>query len=529
MLDCPPDTDLAGFLDESLPGERLTVVSGHVDGCPSCQARLDRLTEQASVVVARFKGLAESLPDAASGVASSPDEATLVLGGRLPVPAFVGLPRVPGFEVAAEIGRGGMGVVYRARHRRLNRLVALKMILAGTAADPRVVQRFLFEGEVMARVQHPQVVQVYEVGTYDGPNRVPIPYLAMELLEGGTLSRRLREANDGSAPRWPDSRGAAELLEGIARAVHAAHLQGVVHRDLKPGNILFPAGAGASGEGHGASGTTRAVGSSGSLSRSSNPSPLAPKVTDFGLAKFIQESAVELTQTGQIVGTPHYMAPEQAAGARQVGPAVDVYALGAILFECLAGRPPFTGTEPMSVMLKVINEIPPDVRSLRPEVPRDLAAVTMKCLAKEPGRRYASAEALADDLRRFLDNRPTKARPVTNFERLWFAARRNPTVAGLLATLAAMLVATFVAVAVLWVNAEDKARTEEGLRQAAVGANCAPRRRSTRRGGGRRSWCSAARSSRARTAASRRGWSCSSAPPNWPRRPRTPTWPASRG
>ncbi|MCI0701441.1 MAG: serine/threonine-protein kinase [Planctomycetia bacterium] len=459
MAECPSDTDLAGFLNESIPKDRLAVVCGHVDGCPSCQARLDRLTEQASGAVARYKELSSGmLPDARSGIFdSSPDGDTQIVGARPMVAAFVGLPRVPGFEVAAEIGRGGMGIVYKARHRRFNRLVALKMVLAGAAADPVVVQRFLFEAEYLARVQHPQVVQVFEFGTYDGPNRVPIPYLAMELLEGGSLSKRLKS---GAL----DPRLAAEMMEGLARAVHAAHLQGLVHRDLKPGNILFSAELGARSAELKTAETIGSVSSRSELRAAS--SALLPKVTDFGLAKFI-ETGADLTQTGQIVGTPQYMAPEQAAGGKQLGPPADIYALGAILYECLTGQPPFTGSEPMSVLLKVVNEAPKDVRSLRPEVPRDLAAVTMKCLEKDALRRYPSAEALADDLRRFLDNRPTKARPATNFERARMWTRRNPAVASLLGVLAFVLVSTFVAVTVLWMRAEDTAEKEGKAKKAA--------------------------------------------------------------
>jgi serine/threonine protein kinase/WD40 repeat protein len=462
MPDCPEDTELAGFLNDSLPGDRLAHVSGHVDGCPQCQARLDRLTEQTSGAVARYKELSSNvLPDARSGGGGAPEADTQILGGRAAqvVAKLVGLPQVPGFEVVAEIGRGGMGVVYKARHRRLNRLVALKMILAGTAADPRVVQRFLFEAEVLARIQHPQVVQVFEVDTYQGPSGVPIPYLAMELLEGGSLSRKLREnaGQAGTAPRWPTARGAAELVEGLARAVHAAHLRGVIHRDLKPGNILFPS----KHEIPNLKSETK-QGSSGSLSdfefRASN---FAPKVMDFGLAKFTRDAGADLTQSGQVIGTPQYMAPEQAAGSKDISPAADTYALGAILFECLAGRPPFTGSEPMSVLLKVVNEAPPDVRSLRPDIPRNLAAVTMKCLEKDPGRRYASAEALANDLRRFLEDRPTRARPVTNLERARLWAKRNPVVTSLTAALAVVLFAAFGTVAALWMKAEDKAEAEK--------------------------------------------------------------------
>ncbi|MBM3983979.1 MAG: serine/threonine protein kinase [Planctomycetes bacterium] len=400
MPDCPDDTELAGFLNDALAGERLGHVSGHVDSCAHCQARLDRLTDQTSGAVKRYKELSSlSLAVASSGATLNPETVERGKPAR-PVALGSGLPRVPGFDVLAEIGRGGMGVVYKARHRRLNRLVALKLILAGAAADPRVLQRFLFEAEVLGRISHPQVVQVFGVDTYQGPDGVPIPYLAMELLEGHSLARRLRAGADAPpAARWPSPRAAAELLEGLAHAVHAAHLQGVIHRDLKPGNILFAVGSGRQ--------------TMGSEIKTAEPPPLPtahsqlptslPKVLDFGLAKFTQEAGADLTQTGLVMGTPQYMAPEQAGGARNLTPAVDVYALGAILFECLSGRPPFTG-EPMSVLLKVVNEQPPDVRAVCPGVPRDLAAVTMKCLEKDPARRYASAADLADDLRRFLDD-----------------------------------------------------------------------------------------------------------------------------
>jgi serine/threonine protein kinase/WD40 repeat protein len=460
---CPTDDDLAGFLNDAL-GEAAAGVGAHIDGCPRCQGRLDALIGRVGDDrAAALKHLSSAvLPDARSA-APVPD--THVINGKPPPVKPVGLPRVRGFDVLAEIGRGGMGVVYKARHLRLNRLVALKMILTGAAADPRTVQRFLFEAEFLAKIQHPQVVQIFEIDTYQGPTGVPVPYLAMELLEGGSLHRRLKAgaaAEPGGPPRWPDPRAAAELVEGIARAVHAAHLQGVVHRDLKPGNILF------------------GVESPKVESRKVNPArpsdfttlrpdDLRPKVMDFGLGKFIQ-SAADLTQSGQIIGTPQYMAPEQAAGDRQVTPAVDVYALGAILYECLAGRPPFDGGESISVLLKVIHERPPEVRSLRPDLPRDLAAVAMKCLEKDPGRRYASAEALADDLRRFLDDRPTVARPVRAAERAWLWAKRNPVVAGLAAALATFLPVAFVAVAVLWVDAKRDADAQSRAKSEAVAA-----------------------------------------------------------
>jgi serine/threonine protein kinase/WD40 repeat protein len=458
MPDCPSDADLAGFLNESLPPESLAGLSAHVDGCPLCQVRLDRLTHDADGAVARYKELSSVITSGPNGArAASPEAGTLILGANQPnhaAPRLHGVPSVPGFDVAGEIGRGGMGVVYKARHRRLNRLCALKMVLAGGAADTVTVQRFLFEAEILARVQHAQVVQVFEVDTYQGPSGVPIPYLAMELLEGGSLAGRIKEGP-------LDPREAAELMEGVARAVHAAHLQGVIHRDLKPGNILFPDPGARAASGESIPEVKTPV-SPVPSSLTPPPSPLAPKVTDFGLAKFI-EAGAGMTQSGQVVGTPHYMAPEQAAGARRIGPPADVYALGAILFECLTGRRPFEGDEPMSVLLKVVNEPAPDVRAVRPDVPRDLAAVVARCLAKEPRRRYPSAADLADDLRRFLENRPTVARPLRRRERLWLWAKRNPAVASLTAALAAVLVVAFASVTWFWLEAE---RTAEDERRA---------------------------------------------------------------
>ena len=450
MPDCPTDADLTGFLNESLPPEQATQLSAHVESCPICQSKLDKLTPETGAYP----------PVRASDVVSTPDAGTLVIGVP-PLPIISrssALPLIPGFDVLEEIGRGGMGVVYKARHRRLNRLVALKMILAGGAADAHTVQRFLFEAEVLARVQHPQVVQVFEVDTYQGTSGVLIPYLAMELLEGGSLTRRLRE-------KKLDPHAAAALVEGIAHAVHAAHSQGIIHRDLKPGNILF-----ASAEVAPRSDELRAPPPAAPESTGSEPrlpgSALLPKVTDFGLAKFT-ESAAEFTGTGQVVGTPHYMAPEQAAGNKKVGPPADVYALGAILFECLTGRPPFEGAEPMSVLLKVVSETPPDVRTVRPDVPRDLAAVIARCLARDTRRRYATAAELAEDLARFQASRPTVARPLRRRERLWLWVKRNPAVAGLVALLAAVVVVAFTMVTWLWLHAEQTAHDERIAKETA--------------------------------------------------------------
>lgn len=462
MPACPSDPDLAGFVRGAVTPERKEQVTSHLLGCADCRERLARFALDAAGIRQIFGP--ESEPDTVAprtdDAAPSISEArTLLLGANTPLliphPLPMGLPNIPGFEVLGEIGRGGMGVVYKARHRKLNRLVALKMILTGVLADPGTVQRFLFEAEILARIRHPQVVQVYEVDTFAGPGGVAVPYLAIELLEGGSLSQRLR---DGPL----SARAAAELLEGIARAVHAVHVQGVIHRDLKPGNILFPETGDNKQE-------TRDIGYTDPR-RPSGPSPasslLSPKVADFGLAKFAQAGA-DLTGSGQVVGTPHYMAPEQAAGSRQIGPAADVYSLGAILFQCLTGRPPFPGDEPMSVLLRVVTEESPDVRALRPDVARDLAAVVARCLNKDPRRRYTTADDLANDLRRYLDNRPTRARPHTTTERLWLWSQRNPAVAGLLAALTLVLVVGFAAVTWLWIEAQETAIKERQARQQA--------------------------------------------------------------
>jgi serine/threonine-protein kinase len=311
-------------------------------------------------------------------------------------PSEAALPRIPGYEVEAVLGRGGMGIVFRARHLRLNRSVALKMALAGDFAEPRERQRFQREAEAAAGLRHPNVVQIYDVGDTDGR-----PYLTMELVEGGSLAQKL-----AGTPQ--PAREAATLLAVLAGAVHAAHACGIIHRDLKPGNVLL------TGDG-------------------------VPKISDFGLARRL-EGTPGLTQSGVPLGTPSYMAPEQARSQTQaIRPAVDVYALGAILYEVLTGRPPFRGETAAETVLQVISQDPVPPSRLSTRLPRDLETICLKCLEKEPGRRYVSAAALADDLRRFGEGRPIQARPVGHAERLWRWGRRNPTAAALLATALALI------------------------------------------------------------------------------------------
>jgi eukaryotic-like serine/threonine-protein kinase len=326
-------------------------------------------------------------------------------GHEPPTPRERPIPAIDGYEILGELGRGGMGVVYRARHVLLNRPCVLKMILAGGYADASAVARFRAEAEAVARLQHPNIVQIHHTGVVAG-----LPFFELEYVEGGSLDRRL----DGTP--WPPRR-AAELAEALARGVAEAHRQGIVHRDLKPGNVLLAADG-------------------------------TPKVTDFGLAKSLAGDS-GLTQTGAIVGTPDYMAPEQAEGrAKEVGPLADVYALGAILYELLTGRPPFRGATVLETLQQARTAEPVSPARLVPGLPRDVETIALKCLRKEPGRRYDSAAALAEDLRRFLGGEPIVARRVGPIERAWRWCRRHPVPASLAA--AVVLVAALGLAGVLW-------------------------------------------------------------------------------
>jgi serine/threonine-protein kinase len=312
---------------------------------------------------------------------------SLFPGGKAAEP---GSADAPGYEVLQELGRGGMGVVYLARQHGLHRQVALKMILAGDHAGPAERERFQTEAQAVGQLQHPNVVQVYEVGECAGR-----PYLSMEYCAGGSLAKKL-----AGTPLPP--REAAAYTVTLARAAHAAHEKGIVHRDLKPANVL--------------------LGADGTL-----------KITDFGLAKKLDSAGP--TTSGALLGTPSYMAPEQAgAKTGPVGPATDVYALGAILYEMLTGRPPFRAENTWETVRQLINDRPVSVRQLQPKVHRDLETICLKCLEKTCSRRYASAAELADDLQRYLDGKPILARPAGRIERGWRWCRRNPALAGMTGT-----------------------------------------------------------------------------------------------
>jgi tetratricopeptide (TPR) repeat protein len=333
----------------------------------------------------------------------------------------------PGYEVLGELGRGGMGVVYKARQTSLGRPVALKMILAPEHAGPQQAARFRAEAGAAARLQHPNIVQVYEVGEYQGR-----PFFSMELVEGGSLADHIA----GS----PQPAGeAARLVEVLARAVQHAHTRGVIHRDLKPANVLLAACGGAPGA------TPQAA------------QPI-PKITDFGLAKRL-DTAVVQTQTGAVMGTPSYMAPEQSGQKRHtVGPAADVYALGAILYELLTGRPPFRAETPLDTLLQVVHNDPLPPSCLRARTPRDLETICLKCLEKDPANRYASALALADDLARFREGRPVVARPVSPLGRAYRWARRRPAPAAVVGLSA--LVLAGLALFAVWHKAREGQRLE---------------------------------------------------------------------
>lgn len=360
--------------------------------CPACGAPAETVAPPESVPAVD--------PNASTDLATAGAPAVLVGGDRV---------SVTGYEILAPLGQGGMGVVYRARHIELKRIVALKMLLPQSHVSIEQRERFRAEAEAAARLQHPHIVQIYEIGDQGGR-----PYIALEFVDGGGLDKKL-------AGMPQPARFACELLEPLARAMHVAHQRGVVHRDLKPANVLLTADG-------------------------------MPKITDFGLAKQFDVDAGQ-TRSGAILGTPSYMAPEQAEGRKEaIGPCSDVYGLGAILYEVVTGRPPFRGTTLLETLEQVRSRQPVPPRSLQPDLPRDLETICLKCLQKEPHRRYASALALADDLRRFRHGEPIHARPAGRAERLWRWCRRQPAVAALIV----VLVAGLAGVAALWVVAQHE-------------------------------------------------------------------------
>jgi serine/threonine-protein kinase len=380
--------------------------------CPLCGAELpadapDGLCPQCGAADANDSNNPDESSSAPTLRFPSPGESStaptlLTPAGHVPTPTTVPGPTLGyfgGYELLEKIAQGGMGVVYRARQTSLNRVVALKMILAGQLASEVQVQRFRHEAELAAALRHPNIVAIHEVGEHYGQH-----YFSMEYVEGRSLADL---AQEGPLP----PRRAATYVRTIAEAIQYAHERGTLHRDLKPSNVLIDR-------------TDR------------------PRITDFGLAKRV-DAADNLTVTGAVMGTPSYMSPEQASGSRhrQVGPASDVYSLGAILYELLVGRPPFEAEGRLDIMLQVIEVEPTPPRKLQRGVPRDLETICLKCMAKNPEKRYSSAGELAADLDRWLDGEAILARSPGPIGRALRWARRRPALA-----------ATFVALALFYAN-----------------------------------------------------------------------------
>jgi WD40 repeat protein/tetratricopeptide (TPR) repeat protein len=438
---CPSREQLRRLIDAELSDPERLTVENHVEACRLCERILEQLTE---VSYSREEpkrtdeGVGHTFPATSSFLDAIP-------APKIDAPSRRGVryasmsgasaargadepsPDLPGYELVEVLGRGGMAVVYKARQRKLDRWVALKVMRGSKYVEPEQRARFQAEAWAVAQLQHPNIVQIYEVGERDG-----LPYLVLELVEGGSLARRIQ---DGP---WPPDQ-AAQLLEILARTAHFAHERHVIHRDLKPANILLVSGGVVSGE-WSKSPTPH------HLPLTTHHSPLTPKITDFGLAKQLDADAHQTT-SGILVGTPGYMAPEQADGrSKDIGPATDVHALGVILYELLTGRPPFQGTSTLQTLEQVRHQEPISLRRLQPHIPRDLEAITLHCLEKEPARRYPSALGLAEDLWCFQQGKPIRARPVGRLERMRKWARRRPAVAALtLAVLGLVLLVTLAA------------------------------------------------------------------------------------
>jgi eukaryotic-like serine/threonine-protein kinase len=419
MTGCSSDIMLARLLEEQLDEADHSSIVDHVESCVACQQRLKELTgddsrfltwepiDRSSTNIRLTTGAAGSAslfrqysiaPDRDESRGGSPTRTSIdrsndadawhddfsprerIRGTELPV--------IEGYEILAKLGHGGMGVVYKAHQQRLSRFVALKMIRAGSLAKPEDLARFRIEAEAVAQQRHPNIIQIFDIGDVGG-----LPFVALELLEGGSLDTSL-----AGTPQPAEA--CARLSATLARAIHAAHQAGIIHRDLKPSNVMFATDG-------------------------------TPKITDFGLAKRLDVDGY--TETGQVLGSPSYIPPEQAQGrAKEVGPTADVYALGAILYEMLTGRPPFKGKTSVETVIQVLNDDPVSPSQLLPRVPRDLETICLKCLAKEPHKRYPTALELAIDLDRYLADRPIQARRTPIFERGLKWVRRRPAISSML-------------------------------------------------------------------------------------------------
>ncbi len=407
-------------LDAVIATYMLAVEAGNV---PNRQELLDQHPEHAEALRAFFADL-DRMDRVASPLrlADGLEETSVVGGGGYA--ALATIRYFGDYELLEEIARGGMGIVYKARQESLNRIVALKMILAGSFASSRDVQRFRSEAEAAANLDHPHIVPIYEIGEHEGHQ-----YFSMKFVEGTSLAKHPRT----------DPRGEVEGMIAVIRAVHHAHQRGVLHRDLKPSNVL--------------------VDSKGTR-----------LVADFGLAKRLADVDRSFTETGQVLGTPKYMAPEQAAGRKDLTVAADVYSLGVILYERLTGQTPFTGDNALTLLRQARESQPPQPSTIQAGLDRDLNTVVLKCLEKEPGRRYPSAGDFGDDLDRWLRSEPIQARPVSHGERCWQWCKRNPVVSGLTAAVAASLVFGIVGSTYFAVEASLRAIAESRERKRAENA-----------------------------------------------------------
>ena len=432
---CPSEAELWAFHLGELSEAQIECVGEHLAGCPRCEERTRTLDGSADTVLSVLRGRSAGPPPTSAPARQS-----------ISTPPA---PDPPGYEALGLIGQGGMGRIYKARHVRLDRVVALKFL---HAQGPAELARFDSEARAIARLQHPQIVQIFDVGQWHGQL-----FLALEYLGGGTLADCLN-----GKPQ--DPRAAAQLVQSLARTMHFAHERGIVHRDLKPANVLLQRS-----EVRGQMSECRDLSSNLSDFRLLT-SDLHPKISDFGIAKHLRASGQ--TRAGDVLGTPGYMAPEQAGGGSdEIGPASDIYSLGVMLYEMLTGRVPLQGATDLETVLLVRMEEPVPPSRLRPGLPRDLETICLTCLHKEPARRYASAAALADDLGSMLAGEPIKARKASLWERSWKWARRRPAAAALAMLVALIVGVGFPGATYLWRQA-DHARTLEaehrGRAQAAV-------------------------------------------------------------
>ncbi len=413
---CPSESRLIAFLLGEMSLVESDNLIEHLEVCPLCETAADRLEQLTNSVVAAVRrgGIAQDKKVLRRGQTATRRPEVSLGSDRSRSSWGAAHPEIPGYEMIRKLGQGGMGTVFEARHLQLGRRVALKVVsIAADAAH----DRFLTEAESIAALRHPNIVQLFEVGEHEG-----LPFVTLELVEGGSLDQVLAKG-----PQSPCN--AALFARSLALALAHAHAQGIIHRDLKPANVLLAPPLEKGG-------------------------PLIPKVTDFGIAKRIGDDD-GLTRDGDLLGTPAYMSPEQASGELgRIGPASDIYGLGVILYEMLTGRVPFRGIDVVDTLLLVRTQEPVPPRRLNPSLPRDIETICLKCLEKDPQRRYTSADDLASDLARWLEGRPIFARPVGSAERLRLWAGRRPAIAGLLATIMLVTGVGFSAVVVQWRRAE---------------------------------------------------------------------------